>query len=278
MKDASWLDPLEPLPIPGFSDPFSSLSHLVGAGVFAVLTVGLLRRGRGHTGRVTALAVFAFASVFLMSMSGVFHQLPPGSPGRAVLQRLDHAAIFVLIAATFTPGHVILFRGLLRWVPLLLIWSAAATGITLKTVFFDDMSEPLGLALYLGMGWLGLFSGLLIWWVHGWRLLSPVVAGALAYTVGAVLEFNRWPVLIPGVVAAHELFHLAVLAGVGFHWWFVWVIAAYPVAGSTRTAVRSDRIHAVRMTARPHECGHYEPGNDSARAKVEGGTPSVPDV
>lgn len=228
-------DLLEPLPrysIPGFSDPVSSLSHLIGAGVFLVLGVALLRRGRGQTARVASLGVFVFGCVFLLSMSGVYHLLGPDGAARAVMQRLDHCAIFVLIASTFTPAHTILFHGILRWLPLVLIWSAAVSGITLKMIYFDDVPESLGLGLYLGMGWLGLFSGLLILRRYSWRMTLPLLWGALAYTVGAVLEFARWPVLIPGVVGGHELFHLAVLAGAGFHWRFIWTIADYPLAGS----------------------------------------------
>ena len=119
------------IPIPGFADPVSSLSHLAGVLAFGILAVPLLLRARGHPGRIAALAVFALGAVFLLSMSGVYHLLPDGSAGRYVLRHLDHAAIFFLIAATFTPVHVILFRGAWRWGMLALIWTVAATGITL---------------------------------------------------------------------------------------------------------------------------------------------------
>jgi channel protein (hemolysin III family) len=232
------VDEFEIYSIPGFSDPVSCWTHLLGAGVFAVLAIFLLRRGWGSWGRVFVLGVFTFGCVFLLSMSGVFHLLSRGSAGRAVLQRLDHAAIFFLIAATFTPVHGILFRGLLRWAPLFLIWSATITGITLKTIFFRDLSEELGLVLYLGLGWLGLFSGGLLWYWYGLRFIQPVIRGALAYTVGAVLEFLRWPVLIPGVVGPHELFHLAVLAGIGFFWQFIHRTVAIDMPELNRSSSR----------------------------------------
>jgi channel protein (hemolysin III family) len=207
--------------IPGFSEPVSALSHLLGAVVLFVLSLFLLRRGWGDWRRVFFLWVFTFAGVFLLSMSGVYHLLTPGGGGRAVLQRLDHSAIFFLIAGTFTPVHGILFRGWLRWLPLLFMWAAAATGITLKVIFFDDVSEWFGLVLYLALGWTGISSGLVLYWRFGYRFVSPLLWGALAYTVGATLEFLRWPILIPGVVHAHELFHFSVLVGLLLHWRFL---------------------------------------------------------
>jgi channel protein (hemolysin III family) len=193
----------------------------VGAGVFTCLGARLLCRGRGNPARLISLGVYAFSTVLLLSMSGVYHLLTPGTGGHAVLQRLDHDAIFVLIAGTFTPLHVILFRGLWRWAPLLFIWTAAVTGVTLKSIFFNDMPLWLGLLLYLGMGWFGAVSGVVLWSRHGWAFIRPMVWGGVAYSVGAVLEFLKWPTLIPGVVGPHELFHVAVLIGAGLHWRFV---------------------------------------------------------
>jgi channel protein (hemolysin III family) len=223
-------------PIPGFSDPVSSLSHLLGAGVFACLTPFLLWRGRGNALRLTLLSVFAFSTVFLLSMSGVYHLLSEGGAGRAVLQRLDHGAIFVLIAGTFTPLHGILFRGWWRWGPLLFVWAAAITGITLKTIFFTGLAEWLGLTFYLALGWFGAVSGLELWRRHGMAFVRPMLWGGVAYTIGGTLEFLRPPFLIPGVLGPHELFHLAVLVGISFHWRFVWQFASgkVPPRKSTR--------------------------------------------
>lgn len=214
------------LSISGFSDPVSSLSHLAGAVVFVVLGAVLLRRGRGDRGRMISLWVFALSCVLLLSFSGVYHLLTPGTDERAVLKRLDHAAIFLLIAGSFTPVHVILFRGAWRWGMLTVVWGAALAGLILKTVFFSTVPEWLGLAMYLGLGWMGIFSGIALARRYGFRFIRPLLWGAVAYTVGAVAEFLRWPVLLAGVVGPHELFHLAVLAGISCHWAFILRIAA----------------------------------------------------
>lgn len=212
---------METYPIPGFSEPFSSLSHLLGAGVFALSGFFLLRKGRGSAARLFVLGVFVFSCVFLVSMSGVYHLLSPGGAGHAVLQRLDHAGIFVLIAGSFTPVHWILFRSWGRWGVLLLIWTLAVTGITLKATFFDSIPESLGLTLYLGMGWIGLATGISLWRRYDFTLIKPLVLSGVSYTLGGLLEFLRMPVLIPGVVGPHELLHVGVLAGIGFHFRFL---------------------------------------------------------
>ena len=209
------------LSIPGFSDPFSSITHLFGAFGFFVFGIKLIYSAHGNTGRVAALIVFVFSVVFLLSMSGVFHLLEHKSIGREVLQRLDHAGIFGLIAGTFTPVHTLLFKGFWRWGFLLLIWSLAITGITLKSIFFHELAEWLGLVFYLGLGWLGILSAYLTHRLHGFSIIKPLLFGALAYTVGASLEFLRLPVVIPGVIGPHELFHISVLAGIAWHWQFV---------------------------------------------------------
>jgi channel protein (hemolysin III family) len=213
------------LAIPGFSEPVSSLTHLAGAVVFAILSASLIARGRGDARRVISLAVFAFSCVLLLSFSGVYHLLTPGTAARGVLMRLDHAAIFVLIAGSFTPVHVIRLRGLWHWHLLAWIWLAAIAGLVLKTVYFEATPQWLGLLMYLGLGWLGVISTVALARRSGVRFVLPLVWGALAYTIGAVAEFLEWPVLVPGIVGPHEVFHLAVLAGISFHWAFIRGIA-----------------------------------------------------
>jgi channel protein (hemolysin III family) len=212
----------EIIPIPGFSHPVSSIVHLVGAGVFFALTFTLLSRARGDIGRLITLGIFSFACVFMLSISGVYHLLSPYGVPHMVFQRIDHAAIFVAIAATFTPLEWILFPGVRRWVMIILVWVLAITGLTLKVIFFESLPEWAGLGMYLGLGWIGVISGIGVWRQYGTPLLKPLILGGLSYTAGAVLDVMRHPVIIPGVIGPHELLHFAVLAGMGFHWRFLY--------------------------------------------------------
>jgi len=211
--------------IPGFSEPFSSISHLLAATLFSLAGLLLLLRSRGSHGRFYSIGIFVFIVVFLLSMSGIFHLLDPGGEPRSIMRRLDHAAIFTLIAGTFTPIHVMLFSGWRRWSVLAVIWLFAIAGISVKMVYFNQLPEWVGLTLYLSMGWIGALSAMLIFHLHGGRYLVPLIAGAVAYSVGAALEFLRLPTLIVGVFGPHELFHVFVVFGIGFHWLLIARIA-----------------------------------------------------
>ncbi len=207
------------------NDPVSTLTHGVGAVVFALLGIEMIARGRGSRWRQAGLGVFVASAVALLMASAAFHAAPEGTGARSMLQRVDHAAIFALIAGTFTPIHAIRFNGWARWGAIPGIWVLAAAGIALKTVFFSSVPEWLGVALYLAMGWLGLGAIVATWRMWGARAATLMVAAGLTYTAGAVVELVAWPTLIPGLVGPHEVFHVLVLAGLALFWLDIRAIA-----------------------------------------------------
>lgn len=207
--------------LPWCAEPVSSCTHLAGAVVFACLSVLLLRRSRGSVGRIVAMCVFVCSCVLLLSISGVYHLLPRGGMAHRIFARLDHAAIFVLIAGSFTAIHTVAFTGFGRWGVITMVWVGTGAIVTLKTVFFDSIGELSGLMMYFGFSWMGVLTGIALWRHHSFAFIQPMVYGGLAYTLGAILEILRTPVLIEGVVGSHEVFHVAVLIGIGCHWWFV---------------------------------------------------------
>lgn len=223
---------MEMTPYLGFHEPFSSLSHLLAAAVALVASFYLIRKGRGNAIRVTSLVVFSISVIFLYSMSGVYHLLSKEGVAREVLQRLDHAGIWVLIAGTFTPIHVILFRGAWRWAILLLVWTVAITGLVLEVVFFADFPEWLTLSLFLGLGWVGALSGYKFKSSFHGESLRLLGLGGIFYSIGAVADFMRLPILWPHIIEAHEVFHVFVILGTLCHWLFIYQWASHPVANT----------------------------------------------
>lgn len=208
----------------GIDQPVSSISHLVGAVLFLALTPFLLRSALRH-GCFWFNLVFALSAVALLAISGVYHIFSPTGTAGRVMVRIDVAAVFILIAGTFTPIHGCLFTRWKRWGILIPLWAVAITGLTLRTIFFDNIPRAAGTGIFLLLGWFGAVSTYLLWKYYGARAGVPVVLGGICYTIGAIIDVKTSWQLIPWVWGPHETFHFFVLAGLGCHWAFIWKIA-----------------------------------------------------
>jgi hemolysin III len=108
---------------------------------------------------------------------------------------------------------------------LLLVWTTAATGITLRSVFPNSLPSVAAIGIFLLMGWGGLIAFHLLWKRYGYSFVRPLLWGGVAYTVGVIILELNWPKPMPGVIGSHELWHLAVLIGLSLHWKFVFSFA-----------------------------------------------------
>lgn len=197
----------------------NSITHGLGlalslaAGPLLVITA----TGTHDPWRVAAVSTYAATLVLLYAASTFYHALP-GVRTKAVFQRLDHAAIYLLIAGTYTPFLLGPLRGTWGWSLLGVVWTLAVVGVTFKGVF-GARYTALSTTVYLLMGWLVLVAlrpmmahvptgGL--WWLVG---------GGLCYTLGVV--FFAWERLR----YSHAVWHLFVLGGSGTHfcavYWYV---------------------------------------------------------
>jgi hemolysin III len=201
--------------------PVSSFSHLIAAGVAFSAAIPMVRLGRGCRYRVTALVVYVSCVIALLTISGTYHSFSYAVAARAVWQRIDHYAIWALIAGTFTAVHGTMYNGFWRKGFLTITWTYAAIGILLQMFWFDTFSGDLGLALYLGLGWIGVASIIKIGRQLGYTAVKPLLYSGLFYSIGAILEAKKWPTLIPHWVGAHEIFHFAVIVGIALNWKFV---------------------------------------------------------
>ncbi len=189
----------------------NSISHglgLAGALVaFPLLVIAASQRG-DVTG-IVSVSVFATTMVLLYLASTLFHALPEGRAKR-VFQVLDHSAIFLMIAGTYTPFTLGVLRGAWGWTLFGIVWSIAVVGIVLKAlggVRYTSISTW----AYLAMGWVVIIAAERVWTLMPAWGLFWLVAGGLAYTAGALffaLERIRY---------FHFAWHLFVVAGTACH-------------------------------------------------------------
>jgi hemolysin III len=168
---------------------------------------------------VVGAAVYAATMVLLYLASTLYHALPQGRAKR-VFVKLDHGAIYLFIAGSYTPFALGVLGGRWGWTLFGLVWSLAALGVTLKG--FDRLSHPwLSTGLYLAMGWLVLIAAVPLVERVPLPGIALLVAGGLAYTLGVVLFM-----LDSRLRYAHAAWHGFVVAGTGLHFFAVLRYAA----------------------------------------------------
>ncbi len=171
----------------------------------------------------TASGIYIFGLLFLFGISSIYH-IPHWEPQpRAFMKRMDHSAIFILIAGTFTPLCLLALPHESGKQLLVIIWIAAALGV-LQSIFWVKAPKWVTAILYVFMGWFALpYLGELKDSLGADKVLF-LVAGGVIYTVGAVFYAIKKPRLNPAIFGYHELFHLFTVIGALCHF-----IAIYPL-------------------------------------------------
>jgi hemolysin III len=179
------------------------------------------------TAATWASAVFMATSLLLFGNSALYHRFSWGPKTKAVLKRIDHANILLLIAGTYTPIAVLALPPEKGMLLLTLVWGGAVLGILFR-VFWIGAPRWLYVALYLVLGWAAVmyFGDLL---QANLAMMILVVIGGLLYTAGAVVYALKRPNPWPGHFGFHEIFHVCTVLAFLCHWTAALLIALNPV-------------------------------------------------
>jgi hemolysin III len=212
-------------------DPVSSSTHLFMCFWAIFATLLMWRVTGGDRWRRLSVAIFGLSMVLLYFASGLFHGLMLPREQLRFYQKLDQSAIYLLIAGTYTPVMALLLTGRMRAAMLGGIWIMAFAGIGCMWLL-PKVPHSATVSIYLGMGWFGMLGIWQYFVAVGWRGMAWALGGAGFYTLGAVFELAKWPVIVPGIVQAHEMLHLCDMVGTYCHFVFIfhYVIVYRPVA------------------------------------------------
>jgi len=201
-------------PSPG-EELANSITHGLGAllsiaGLVFLLIVAITRGTALH---VTAVAVFGTTLILLYLASTLYHALTPPRAKR-VFQILDHSAIYLLIAGTYTPFTLITLRGVWGWSLFAVIWSLAIFGVVFKSIWIERYAI-LSTAVYVLMGWCAIIAIRPLLRGLPWDGFLWLLAGGLSYTAGVIFysSHRRY---------AHSVWHLFVLGGSACHYWAIY--------------------------------------------------------
>lgn len=177
----------------------------------------------GDPWRIGASLVYGFSLIALFSASTIYHYFHE-SPNRQLYKLLDHCAIYLLIAGTYTPFLLIALRDRVGWWLFAAIWTLATAGI-IKKIWVRHRYPKLSLLSYLTMGWLGLLAGPALVESVSVAGMAWLTAGGLAYTVGTVFYMRK------RMLYHHAIWHMFVLVGAGCHFLAVAVYVLPATAG-----------------------------------------------
>ncbi|MHB1064899.1 MAG: PAQR family membrane homeostasis protein TrhA [Georgenia sp.] len=187
--------------------------HSVTAPVALVAGIVLVVLAPTTPGKITT-AVFAASSVVLFGCSAVYHRGTWSPRATAVLRRLDHANIFLLIAGTYTPLAVLLLDAATARLLLVIVWAGAALGIAARMLW---LSAPrwVYVPIYLALGWVAVGFLPRFWTTGGPAVVWLVAISGLAYTLGALVYAMKRPNPSPRWFGFHEIFHVGTVIGYG---------------------------------------------------------------
>jgi hemolysin III len=186
------------------------VSHQYAFFASVILGALLVAGASGPRERISA-AVFAAALATMFGVSTLYHRLTWRPRARRWMRRLDHAAIYLLIAGTYTPFGLLALSGAWRWTILPLVWGGALAAIALKLAWVDApkfLTALIGIAL----GWVGIVALPQLWEHAGWAGMALLLGGGVLYTAGAIVYAIGRPDPAPMVFGYHELFHALVIA------------------------------------------------------------------
>ena len=197
----------------------NAITHGVGAVLAIVGSVYLVAVStRGSAWSVTACSIFAGTLILVYLCSTLYHSLVR-TRARHVFQILDHSAIYLLIAGTYTPFTLISMRGPMGWTVLGIEWGLATAGVVSKSVAIDRFRRGwpavLSALVYLLQGWLIVFVARPLIGAVGWHCITWLAVGGMAYTLGIVFfAFDR-------IRYFHAAWHVFVLAGSVAHYFAI---------------------------------------------------------
>jgi hemolysin III len=210
----------------------ASKPHLRGvlhqyAFFFSLVAGGVLVWIASGEKEIVASAVFAAALATMFCTSAVYHRGTWGPRARRVMRRLDHAAIYLLVAGTYTPFGLLVLSGPWQTAVLSIVWSGCLVATLVKLAWVDG-PKWVAAAFAIALGWIGVVAMPELVSRAGLGVVALLMAGGGFYTVGALVYARGRPDPVPTIFGYHELFHALVIAAAGCQYAAVAIVLARP--------------------------------------------------
>jgi hemolysin III len=200
-------------------EKFNTWTHLIGSLLALTGGVILIVRGAGDVWKVVSFSIYAATLLLMYSSSTLYHNARQGK-AKDILRMLDHNAIYLLIAGTYTPFVLVSLHSAWGWSLFGVVWTLALIGI-LQEIWVKKKTRTASLLIYIVMGWIVVIAIVPLAHTLSWTGVAWIASGGIAYTIGTVFylydhKFAHW----------HGIWHLFVIAGSALHYFAILLYVA----------------------------------------------------
>jgi len=198
------------------TEKISAYTHGAIVPLMIIGTVILLIISYGNITIQIISLIYGLSGVFLFSASFIYHSKKVIENDNSFWRKLDHTAIFFLIAGTYTPICFLYLEGNMKWGILIAQWSLVISGTIFK-LYFVNAPRIIGTLIYLLMGWIVIIPISTLVHTMPQKALIFLAAGGVSYTVGAIIYAFKRPNPVPDFFGFHEIFHIFIIGGAILH-------------------------------------------------------------
>ncbi len=198
------------------TEKISAYTHGGTIPVMIIGTIILLIISSGNTPAQIISLIYGLSGIFLFSASFLYHSKKVTENDESFWRKLDHTAIFFLIAGTYTPMCFLYLEGKMMWGILIAQWSLVLAGTIFK-LFFINAPRVIGTLIYLLMGWIVVIPISTLVHTMPHTALILLASGGLSYTIGAIIYAFKRPNPVPDFFGFHEIFHIFIIGGAMLH-------------------------------------------------------------
>jgi hemolysin III len=203
-------------------EPVNTWTHFIPFLAGIVGLVFLILESKHNPSKLVTMTIFGASIILLYGASSILHWIRTTPEKELILIKIDHMAIFILIAGTYTP---VLYYGLMgawKWVMLIAVWLLSFIGIAIK-IWFINLSRTISTAFYLALGWIAIIPFAKLVETLPVEAIILMISGGVAYTIGGIIYATKILDFIPNKFGFHEIFHIFVVLGTLLHFLMIFI-------------------------------------------------------
>jgi hemolysin III len=197
-------------------EPGNALTHFATFIASIAGLVFLIILSKNNVSKLVTMTIYGVSVIFLYGVSSLYHWIKVAPQKTELIRKLDHVAIYLLIAGSYTPVFYYGLTGAWKWTMLIAVWLLALIGVFIKLCTVK-IPRHISTAFYITLGWIALIPFLQLFQNLPVGAVYLMITGGVAYTIGAIIYATKCFNFFPNRFGFHEIFHLFVMAGSIIH-------------------------------------------------------------